>query len=274
MKLEGRAAVVTGGGDGIGRGLVHALAERGARTVVADIELAKAEATAAELRASGADAVAAHVDVTDFKSVVALADLAFERFGAVHLLCNNAGVGAMSQVDEISEGNWQWVMSVNLGGVFNGVRAFVPRMKKQRAPAHILNTASEHGIGLPFGGTGVYTASKHAVVGLSDAMRCDYEADGIGVSVLCPGWVNTAIWNCARNRQERFGGKAELPPAAGKIFEQRGMDPLEVGRIAIEGVERGDFWIMTHGEVRQIAEMRHRGVMEAFDRLERRGRRS
>jgi NAD(P)-dependent dehydrogenase (short-subunit alcohol dehydrogenase family) len=156
--------------------------------------------------------------------------------------------------------------------VYNGVRAFVPRMRALKEPCHIVNTASEHGLGVPFPGMAVYTASKHAVVGLSDVMRRDYENDGIGVSVLCPGWVNTSIWNCARNRHERFGGPVELPAAAGKMWEDRGMDPLEVGRITVEAVGRGDFWILTHPEVREIAENRHRELMEAFNALERRSK--
>jgi NAD(P)-dependent dehydrogenase (short-subunit alcohol dehydrogenase family) len=238
------------------------------RCLAADIDAANAEATAELAREAGVEAAAARVDVTDAASLEELAEAAYARFGSVHLLCNNAGVGAMARVDAIADGDWSWVLSVNLGGVYNGVRAFVPRMREQGAPAHILNTASEHGVGLPFGGMGVYTASKHAVVGLSDVMRRDYADEGIGVSVLCPGWVNTAIWNCQRYRQERFGGAVELSPETGRLWQERGMDPLEVGRIAVEGVERGDFFIMTHPEVRQIAEMRYRELMEAFDRLD------
>jgi NAD(P)-dependent dehydrogenase (short-subunit alcohol dehydrogenase family) len=273
MELNGKTAVVTGGGSGIGRGIVLALADAGANAVVADIDEESARRTAQAALERGVRAVAARVDVTDFSSVEALAERAYAELGAVHVLCNNAGVGAMSALDALSEGDWAWVLAVNLGGVFNGVRAFVPRMKAQGAPAHIVNTASEHGIGVPFPGMGVYTASKHALVGLSDVMRRDYAGDGIGVSVLCPGWVNTAIWNCARNRHERFGGRLDMPDEVGKMWEDRGMDPLEVGRITVDGIRRGDFWILTHPEVRQIAEDRHRELMAAFDALEGRAKR-
>jgi len=270
MDLKGKVAVVTGGGAGIGRGIALALADAGAHVITADIEKVNADRTAEEIRQRGVRAIGAQVDVTDFASVDALAIFAFNELGAVHVLCNNAGVGAMSPLDRLDEGNWGWVVSVNLTGVYNGVRAFVPRMRAQGAPAHVVNTASEHGLGVPFPGMAVYTATKHAIVGLSDVMRRDYEGEGIGVSVLCPGFVNTSIWNCARNRHDRFGGAAELPPETGKLWEERGMDPLEVGRITVEGIRRGDFWILTHPEVREIAENRHRELMAAFDALERR----
>jgi NAD(P)-dependent dehydrogenase (short-subunit alcohol dehydrogenase family) len=270
MELRGKTAVVTGGANGIGEGIVLALAEAGASSVVADLEVERAEEVAARARRHGVDAVAAAVDVADFASVDALAAAAYERFGAVHVLCNNAGVGAMSPLDALAPGDWEWVLSVNLGGVFNGVRAFVPRMRAQGGGAHIVNTASEHGLGVPFAGMGVYTASKHAVVGLSDVMRHDYAAEGIGVSVLCPGWVNTTIWNCARNRPGRFGGPVETPAEVGRLWEERGMDPLEVGRATVAAVARGDFWILTHPEVRGVAETRCREVAAAFDALDER----
>jgi NAD(P)-dependent dehydrogenase (short-subunit alcohol dehydrogenase family) len=150
MEIFGKTAVVTGGANGIGRGIAAALADAGSNVVVADIEAANAQGVAQELRERGVRALGARVDVTDASSLEALADLAFRELGAVHLLFNNAGVGAMATVDAVSQGDWAWVIAVNLSAVYNGVRAFVPRMRAQKEPCHIVNTASEHGLGVPF----------------------------------------------------------------------------------------------------------------------------
>jgi NAD(P)-dependent dehydrogenase (short-subunit alcohol dehydrogenase family) len=272
MDLEDKVAVVTGGGSGIGRAIALAFAAAGTHVVVADVEGARAQEVAKQAAQAGVRSLAVPVDVASLASVQALADAAYAEFGAVNVLCNNAGVGAQGKLDELSEANWHWVLSVNLTGVFHGVRAFVPRMKAQRGPAHVVNTSSEHGIALPFGGLGAYTASKHAVVALSDVMRRDYAEDGIGVSVLCPGFVDTAIWNCARNRPREFGGPVVLPDEVGRPWRERGMDPMRVGRLTVEGVRRGDFYILTHPEVRELVEARYRELLDAFDRLA--GRRS
>jgi NAD(P)-dependent dehydrogenase (short-subunit alcohol dehydrogenase family) len=265
MDLEGRTAVITGGASGIGRAMALALAQAGTHVVVADVEEDRAKEVAEEVAKENVRSLAVGTDVTSRDSVEALADAAYAEFGAVHLLCNNAGVGARGALDELPEENWHWVLSVNLTGVYHGVSVFVPRMKRQGAPAHILNTSSEHGIALPSGQMGVYTASKHAVVALSDVMRRDYAEAGIGVSVLCPGIVNTDIWNCARNRPERLGGAVALPEVVGEQWRQHGMDPMEVGRLVVRGLRRGDFYILTHPEVRSLVEARYRELLDAFD---------
>jgi NAD(P)-dependent dehydrogenase (short-subunit alcohol dehydrogenase family) len=266
MELNGAVAVITGGASGIGRGIGLAFADAGTHVVVADVDLEAAERIAAEIADRGVRSLAVRTDVARAEAVEALADVAYQAFGVVNVLCNNAGVGAMGLLDEVSEGDWHWVLSVNVGGIYHGVRAFVPRMKAQGAPAHIVNTASEHGLGVPSGQLAAYTASKHAVLGLSDVMR-RYYAGSIGVSVLCPGMVATQIWNAARNRPEEHGGAVHLPARVGRLWQRQGMDPLAVGQRVVEGVRRGDFFILTHPEVRTLVEQRYRELLDAFDAL-------
>ena len=169
-----------------------------------------------------------------------------------------------SLVSETSANDVQWIFSVNVFGVLNGCSAFVPRFRAAGGPAHILNTGSEHSLGVPFPGMGIYTASKHAVLGLSDVLRRELAGFDIGVSVLCPAVVRTEIWNAGRTRGERFGGPVHAPEVF-RQFMESGMDPDDVGRIAVAGVERNDFLILTHPEVRAVAEERSRIVLGAFD---------
>ena len=264
--LKDKVAVVTGGGNGIGRGIARALATEGAHVVIADIELQRAEEAAKELTALGVRTLSVHCDVSERASVEALADRAYREFARVDVLCNNAGVGVAGPLAEAATSDLEWVFRVNVFGVWNGCSVFVPRFRSQGGGAHILNTGSEHSVGIPFPGMGIYTASKHAVLALSDVLRRELEADGIGVSILCPGVVRTDIWNSARNRPEHLGGAEQAPEALQNLLSS-GMDPDEVGRIAVGAIRRGDFYVMTHPHVREIAESRHREVLAAFDGL-------
>jgi NAD(P)-dependent dehydrogenase (short-subunit alcohol dehydrogenase family) len=189
QELDGKVAVVTGGGSGIGAALARACAAEGMRVVVVDLNEERATTVAAELPSG--TAVARAVDVSDAASVQALADFAFDTFGAVHLLCNNAGVSPAGRIWDFTDEEWQWLLGVNLRGVANGIRSFVPRMIEQ-GEGHIVNTGS----GASFVATprlGPYCATKHAIVGLSEALRYELEGTGIGVSVLVPAGVNTNI---------------------------------------------------------------------------------
>ncbi len=257
-------AVITGAASGIGRGIARALAAEGCHVVVADIELAPAERVADELAARGVRSLAAACDVTERAAVEALAERAWETFGRVDLLCNNAGVGVASLVAETRFSDVQWTFSVNVFGLWHGCSVFVPRFRQAGRPAHVLNTGSEHSLGIPHKGMGIYTASKHAVLGLSDVLRREVAGDDIGVSVLCPAAVRTEIWNAGRNRGERFGGPVQAPERFRELLAA-GMDPDEVGRVALAGIRRGDFIIVTHPEVRTLAEERCRTVLGAFD---------
>ncbi len=262
--LKDKVAVVTGGASGIGLGIGRALAAEGAHVIVADVEEGPAGAAAEELAATGIRSLAVSCDVSDRTSVEALADRAWREFGRVDVLCNNAGVGVFSPVADTPAKDLEWVFSVNILGVWNGCSVFVPRFRKGGGPAHILNTGSEHSLDIPFPGMGIYTATKHAVLALSDVMRRELESDRIGVSILCPGAVRTEIWNAGRTRPERFGGPQRSPEEFRNALAS-GMDPDEVGRLAVEGIRRGDFFILSHPQVRGIVEARYKELLAAFD---------
>ena len=272
-RLEGRTAVVTGGGSGIGEGLAHACRAAGMRVVLADVEEDEAARVADDVRELGGEAVAVRADVSSFESVEEMAARAYEAFGDVRLLCNNAGVLAVSPLVETPETDWEWTLGVNLMGPVHGVRAFAPRMRAQGGEAHIVNTASVAGTyavgGLPIG---VYTASKFALVGYSEALRLELAPDGIGVSVLCPGGVATRIREAGRNRPHALGGPAAAPPDApggGAPREGRppGMDPREVGERVLAGVRANRLYVFTHPDQRAPVEERHRRMMADYDAL-------
>jgi NAD(P)-dependent dehydrogenase (short-subunit alcohol dehydrogenase family) len=194
QELEGKVAVVTGGGSGIGASLARACAAEGMRVVVADVDGGRAEAVAAGLPEGSA--IARAVDVSVAAQVDALADDAFGTFGAVHLLCNNAGVSPFGRVWDFTDDDWQWLLGVNVRGVANGIRAFVPRMVEQGGEGHVVNTGS----GASFVSTprlGPYCATKHAVLGMTGALRIELAGTGIGTSVLVPAGVNTNITESA-----------------------------------------------------------------------------
>jgi len=265
MRLQHKVGVITGGASGIGRGIARAFATEGADVVVADIEAERAEQVAAELRGMGVKSFGVRCDVTERSSVEALAGRSWNELGRVDILCNNAGVGFMSPIAEVPNADAEWTFAVNVFGVLNGCAVFVPRFRKSGG-GHILNTGSEHSLGIPFPGLGIYTATKHAVLAISDVLRREVQVDGIGVSILCPGPVKTDVWNAARNRQDRFGGPLRAPEHMAAVLDH-GLDPDEVGRIVVDGILRKDFYILTHPEVRAVAEERGRDVMAAFDAL-------
>jgi NAD(P)-dependent dehydrogenase (short-subunit alcohol dehydrogenase family) len=205
---DGRVAVVTGGASGIGKALVEGLAARGATVVIADVEKDKLEQTAAELtERTGATVVGIVTDVTDTDSVNGLAAETFERFGAVHLLFNNAGVGSPSaKVWDTTPNDWRWVHSVNVLGVAFGIQAFVPRMLAGGEPGHIVNTSSGDGTVMPLAAASVYAASKAAVSTLTECLAMQLEAEGavLGASLFLPagGLLDTGLWTADRNRPD------------------------------------------------------------------------
>jgi NAD(P)-dependent dehydrogenase (short-subunit alcohol dehydrogenase family) len=262
-ELTGKAAVVTGGASGIGRGICRRLAAAGVDVVVADIDATGADAAAAELREGGVRAIAAEVDVASRKSVEALADLAFSEFGAIHVVCNNAGVIVGGKICDSTDDDWRWVLSVNVGGVINGVKVFAPRLIAQGQGGHIVNTASIGGF-LSGPGLGIYCTSKFAVVGLTDALRGELAPHDIGVSLLCPGAVKTHLIDADRNRPaglSQSGGAAEIMRDA----IAAGMDPDQVGDCVVRGIKSGAAYIMTHSDYRAGFASRFDAVLAAFD---------
>jgi len=248
----GRVAVVTGAASGIGFGLAERLAAEGMHVVLADVEepaLAKAATALAE---SGASVLPVVTDVADLSAVEALRDAALSQFGAVHVVCNNAGVGGShGPLWECPPGEWDWVLGVNLNGVMNGVRAFMPVLLNQDA-GHLLNTSSIFGVFA--GALGPYAVSKHAVAALTETLYFNLKSQGIahvGVSVLCPGAVRTQFGTSSRNRPAWAGPAApgdEAERASAERFEQLsvlGASPAEVAGLVLDGIRSRRFYILT-----------------------------
>jgi NAD(P)-dependent dehydrogenase (short-subunit alcohol dehydrogenase family) len=262
-KLSGKVAVVTGGGSGIGEALVCAFAAEGMHVVVADIEGDAAERVARSARESGVGAISVRTDVADPDSVHALADTVYAEFGAAHVLCNNAGVLLMGSAIGASLGDWQWVLSVNLMGVVHGVDAFLPRMRAQQGDAHIINTSSVAALA----GGGPYGASKAAVLAFSEALHKELADEGIGVSVLCPSYINSKIVAAQRNRPEGFGPEAEEP--FGRLEVTTGLGPEAVARDAILAIRSQSLYVFTLPEsmrpgLEPVAAERARKIQEAI----------
>src|SRR6202020_45392 len=251
-----RVAVVTGAASGIGRGLAERFAAEGMHVVMADVEgpaLSRAGATLAE---SGASVLPVVTDVADRSAVEALRDAALSRFGAVHVVCNNAGVGGShGPLWECPPGEWDWVLGVNLNGVMNGVRAFMPVLLSQDA-GHLVNTSSIFG-GFA-GARAPYGVSKHAVTALTETLYFNLQSQGVahvGVSVLCPGAVRTNFGSSSRNRPAWAGpaapggaSSAEGERASAERFDQLavlGASPAEVAGMVLDGIRSRRFYILT-----------------------------
>lgn len=248
----GRVAVVTGAASGIGLGLCGRFAAEGMSIVMADVEEPALSEAAAKLAAAGATVLAVRTDVSSAEQVDALRDEAVRAFGAVHVLCNNAGVGGPhGPLWQVPPGEWEWVLRVNLGGVINGIRAFVPLLIEQDA-AHIVNTASVFGVFA--GALGPYGISKHAIVALSETLyfQLRSEAPNVGLSVLCPGAVRTRFGSSARNRPAWAGPVPEASAAERASSEEfdrlqvaAGADPADVAAAVVDGIRSHRFYILT-----------------------------
>jgi len=212
-ELAGKTAFVTGGASGIGLALGRAFAQAGMKVMLADIETEALAAAVKSLHNSGPDVRGVRCDVADPLSVEHAAEASYEAFGNVHVVCNNAGVAGGGGIDTISLDSWRWVLDVNLMGVLHGIRTFLPHIRAHGEGGHIVNTASMAGMdsGLGFSS---YVASKFAVVGLSEGLATQLKPLGIGVTVLCPGYVRTRIGESGRNRPERYGAAQMLDPAS------------------------------------------------------------
>jgi NAD(P)-dependent dehydrogenase (short-subunit alcohol dehydrogenase family) len=253
-ELMGRVAVITGAAGGIGRGIAVALADAGMRLVLADRDQERLAATGAQLRETGAAVADVPTDVRDPGAVEALAAATLDAYGAVDVVCNNAGVWTLGSQWETSPEDWHWVVDVNLWGVIHGVRTFVPLLLRNASGGHVVNVASIAGlIGGPL--SGPYTATKHAVVGLSKGLRADLAASGaeVGVSVVCPGRVQTAIFDNVGRRPEATGEPQLTPPAQAVLDALRGaaateMPPDEVGRLVRDAIIRDQFWVLPNAE--------------------------
>jgi NAD(P)-dependent dehydrogenase (short-subunit alcohol dehydrogenase family) len=269
QEFRDRVAVITGGASGIGLGIARRCAREGMRVVLADIEPAALAQAEAELRAMGAQTRTVVADVSKAAEVEALARQALEAFGAVHLLCNNAGVGAGAAIWEGPLSDWEWVMGVNLWGVIYGVRVFVPIMLGQDTPCHIVNTASIAGL-IDGPGLGIYKVTKHAVVTLSETLYHELALRGskVHVSVLCPEWVNTRIMDSARNRPAELQDAPAAPDPMAQAIEQmmrqaveQGMSPDQVAERVFAAIRDEQLYIITHPETKKMIQRRMENML-------------
>ena len=260
--LNGKVAIVTGGASGIGKGIATRLVAEGARVVIADIQPDALAATAAEL---GADGIP--TDVSDPASVDALAGAVLDRYGAVHVVCNNAGIGPLAPVADLTLDDWRWMLGVNLWGVIHGIHTFLPILKRNREGGHIVNTASMAGL-VAGPRLGAYAAAKYGVVGLTEVLAAELAADNsrVSVSVLCPGTVHTNIGHSSRNRP------ADLPDAGFKDIDielednprHRWIYPADAGAVVVRAIKRGDLYALTHPDWYPMVAARHEAIAAAF----------
>lgn len=270
-QLAGKVAVITGGGSGIGRALARRFAAEGMKVVLADVNETSMRLVEAELAEGGAEVLPVLCDTSLEPSVQALAQATLDRFGAAHVLCNNAGVAGTGDPWAGPMSAWEWVMGINVYGVVHGIRAFLPIMTDQ-GEGHIVNTASMAGlVALP--GAAAYNASKHAVVAISEGLFLELKNTGSSVScsVLCPGFVKTNLM-VGQQWQDRLGAP---PPVTGnpvgKMIEdlltqgvETGVDPDDIAAQVADAVKSDRFWILTHPEMRDapVARMQRAAAQE------------
>jgi len=273
-ELAGKTAFVAGGAGGIGLALGRAFAEAGMKVMLADIESEALSAAVKSLHNAGPEVRGVICDVADAASVDRAAAESFKTFGKVHVVCNNAGVAAAGGIDDISLDNWRWVLDVNLMGVLHGVRAFLPHIREHGEGGHFVNTASMAGMD---GGLGFspYTASKFAVVGMSEGLSEQLKPYGIGVSVLCPSFVRTRIHESGRNRPGRYGETRTPDPAspAGQMLAlitasiAAGLEPADVAARVLAAIREDELYVFTHPGMRGHVDARFAAIQAAMDRV-------
>jgi NAD(P)-dependent dehydrogenase (short-subunit alcohol dehydrogenase family) len=269
--FKGRTAFITGGASGIGLGMARAFGRAGMNVVIADINEEAAKTAVEALAAEQIKAAPAYVDVTDRASVKSAALDAVAAFGKIHVVCNNAGVAVGGPLGTLKERDWDWIIDVNLKGVVYGTEVFAPLIKSHGEGGHFVNTASMAGMISP-PGMEPYTATKFAVVAMSEGWAAQLAAQDIGVSVLCPGFVRTRIHESGRARQDKYGGTGVVDPGVGATPDEAaanvlgGIDPGIVGQRVLEGVRDNDLYIFTHPHFKEFAQGRFNAILAAFDK--------
>jgi len=272
--LAGKTAFVTGAASGIGFGIASALAQAGVKVMLCDIEEAALATALGKLRSTNADVEGVRADVSLKDELAAAAEATLARYGKVHILVNNAGVGGGGPYGMWSEAAWDWTLGVNLRAVVWGVEIFGPLIERHGEGGHIVTTASI--AGLISSGSTAYNVSKYGVVALSEGLRLELGPRGIGVSVLCPGFIRTQIVDSGRNLPERFAGKLSRPPITGPIAERikslrdrvaQGIDPIYVGEQVREGIENDWPYIFTDNEYEPFIEARFAAIKKGFDQI-------
>lgn len=262
--LHGKVGVVTGGASGIGKAIAAAMVAEGMQVMIADIEADRLHLTAREI-----GAIACQTDVSSAQQVDALAASAIRQFGSVDVVCNNAGIGPMAPLHELTLNDWRWILDVNLWGVIHGVASFLPLLRANPAGGHIVNTASMAAL-MPVPGLVAYCASKYAVIGLSEAMAEDLAAEGgkIGVSILCPGPVQTDLGTSTRNRPADLAGALKDVKLEDSVqFQNAAVNWLSAEATAaqvLHAIRHNQRYVITHPDMLAPVEQRHRAIEGAF----------
>jgi NADP-dependent 3-hydroxy acid dehydrogenase YdfG len=281
QQVAGKVAFITGGASGMGLAMARSFSSAGMKIVVADVQQDALDRVKAEFGKSNASVLTLKVDVTDRAGLERAAREAERAFGKIHVVCNNAGVAVGGTLDSMDYKDWDWVMGVNLDGVVNGLQVFVNRIKSHGEGGHIVNTASMAGhLAIP--GLGVYNATKWAVVGISETLRAELAPHNIGVSVLCPGVVNTNIFDSGRNRPASLKGEKDTASnllvsglegeeAQARIREllAGALDAAVVGDMVLAAIQADDPYIFTHPEIEAAVEARFAGMHTSFERWRR-----
>jgi NAD(P)-dependent dehydrogenase (short-subunit alcohol dehydrogenase family) len=274
MKIAGKTAFVTGAASGVGLGIATALAQAGVKVMLCDIEEAALAKAVADLKLTNADVDGVKADVSLKGELHAAADATVARYDKVHILVNNAGVGGGGSYGRWTDASWNWTLGVNLMSVVWGVEIFGPLIEAHGEGGQIVSTAS---IAALIAGSGpAYNVTKYGVVALSEGLRVTLAPRGIGVSVLCPGFIRTRIMNSRRNVPQRFAGSIEEPPTEGPVAEfvkmveervSKGIDPFYVGELVREGIEQDWPYIFTDNEFESLIDDRFAAIKQGFDRI-------
>ncbi len=270
QELRNKIAFVTGGASGLGLAMTKAFLRQDMKVMVADIDSDALARAASELGAPKEMLATVQCDVSSRASVKAAADATLEQFGKVHIVCNNAGVALGGPIGAVAESDWNWIIDVNLKSVVYGVETFVPLIEQHGEGGHIVNTASLAGFG-SFPMAEPYSATKYAVVGMSEGWAAQLAPRNIGMSILCPAYVRTRIGESKRTRQARFGGEEHMTAeevAADPTIQavMAGIPAEPVGERVVEAIKANEFYIFTHPEFKPLIEGRFKSVLAAFDK--------
>ena len=265
--VKNKVAFITGGASGVGLGMAKVFSEAGMKVMIADIRREFLDEAMETLGQNNRKVQSIQVDITDRQALARAAEATVETFGRVHILCNNAGINIFKSVEDTTYSDWDWIVGINLTGVFNGVKAFVPHIRAHNEGGHIVNTASMAAL-VAGPNAGAYTATKFGVRGLSESLRLSLAKYNIGVSVLCPGLVNSRIYKTEELRPKTFYGDdynvdTEFMQRLEQVH-QIGMDPVEVGEKVLRGIQRNDLFILSHPDHREEMQILCDEIMASF----------